>query len=154
MTIKNKSEVIIEIERLQGSHGLPLPSYQTPGSSGLDLLAAVADEVEINPQERMLIPTGIKIGIPYGFEGQVRPRSGLAIKYGITVLNTPGTIDSDYRGEVKIILFNTGKEKFKIKRGDRIAQLVIVPVIKAELKEVSQVSETDRNAGGFGSTGV
>ncbi|HDS09475.1 MAG TPA: dUTP diphosphatase [Firmicutes bacterium] len=154
MVIKNRQELVLEIEVLPGGSGLPLPAYQTPGSSGMDLFAAVTGSVELGPQARALIPTGIKIKIPAGYEGQVRPRSGLAIKNGISVLNTPGTIDSDYRGEVKIILFNAGKENFIVKRGDRIAQLVIVPVFKACLKTVDKITETDRNSGGFGSTGV
>ena len=138
---------------------LPLPRYQTEGSAGLDLCADLAEgvgSVVLGSLERAAIPTGLALEIPRGFEGQIRPRSGLALKHGITCLNTPGTIDSDYRGEVQVILANLGKEPFTIKRGDRIAQLVIASVIQAELVEVAEgeaLEETKRGAGGFGSTG-
>lgn len=133
--------------------GLPLPSYQTAGSSGFDLLAACEDEVILNPGERNLIPTGISFSLPHGYEVQIRPRSGLAIKHGVTLLNTPGTIDSDYRGEIKIIMINLGHEPFAIKRGMRIAQAVIAEVIKAKLVVADNLDATHRGSGGFGHTG-
>lgn len=143
----------LKVKRL--SHCYDLPLYATSGSSGLDLYAAVKDFVIIYPLQRFIIPTGIVVEIPEGYEGQIRPRSGLAVKHGITVLNTPGTIDSDYRGEVKVVLINLGKEKFVVKRGDRIAQLVITPVVKVELEEVEDIDfNTERSDGGFGSTGI
>jgi len=119
----------------------------------MDLLAAVKEPVILKPMERALIPTGIAIEIPPGYEAQIRPRSGLAIRHGITLLNTPGTIDADYRGEIKVIVINLGSEDFVIKRGDRIAQMVICPVVKVELQEVEELSSTERSDGGFGSTG-
>lgn len=119
----------------------------------MDLLAAVEEPVILKPMERALIPTGIAIEIPPGYEAQIRPRSGLAIRHGITLLNTPGTIDADYRGEIKVIVINLGSEDFVIKRGDRIAQMVICPVVKVELQEVEELSSTERSDGGFGSTG-
>jgi len=131
----------------------PLPAYQTKDSSGLDLHAAIGVPVHIQPGEIKLIPTGIMLAIPSGYEGQIRPRSGLALKYGITVLNTPGTIDADYRGEVNIILINMGKKTFRIDSGDRIAQLVFNRVIKAEFVLAKELDETPRNEGGFGHTG-
>lgn len=134
--------------------GLPLPEYATPGSAGMDLLAAVEADVVLEPGERRLISTGLKLAIPPGYEGQVRPRSGLAARHGITMLNTPGTIDSDYRGVVQVIVINLGSEEFRIRRGDRIAQLVIAPVARAELVEAAALAETVRNEGGFGHTGV
>ncbi len=144
----------VKVKRLPHAKDIDLPSYATPGSSGLDLRAAVEDKVVLEPGERALIPTGIILEIPEGYEGQVRPRSGLAINKGVTVLNSPGTIDSDYRGEIKVILINLGKEKVEIGRGDRIAQLVISPVVKADIEEVEDLSETLRGSGGFGSTGI
>ncbi|MBI5476040.1 MAG: dUTP diphosphatase [Ignavibacteriales bacterium] len=144
----------IRITRLQPTNNdIPLPSYATLGASGMDVYAAVDSEIQLKKGETLLIPTGFYIEVPSGFEAQIRPRSGLAIKYGISVLNTPGTIDSDYRGEVKVILTNFGKEDFIIHRGDRIAQMVIVPVAQAEWDEVSSLTETKRGAGGFGHTG-
>ena len=137
-----------------GAVEVELPSYQTDGSAGMDLRAAVPSPVRIEPGGRALIPTGLAIAIPGGFEGQVRPRSGLAHKHGITVLNTPGTIDSDYRGEVKVVLVNLGSEVFEVQRGDRIAQLLISPVARAALVVVDELDETVRGAGGYGSTGV
>jgi len=144
----------VKVKRLPHAEDIDLPSYATPGSVGLDLCAAVEDGVVLEPGERALIPTGLIIEIPEGYEGQIRPRSGLALKKGITVLNSPGTIDSDYRGEVKVILINLGKEKVEIKRGERIAQLVIAPVVRVDLEETPDISETLRGGGGFGSTGV
>jgi dUTP pyrophosphatase len=145
----------IPIRRLPHAEGLPLPAYETGGAAGMDLRAAVADDAPLvlKPGARDMVPTGLAFAVPAGFEAQVRPRSGLAAKAGITCLNTPGTIDSDYRGEVKVILINLGPEDFTIRRGDRIAQLVIAPVAKATWQEVADLDETSRGAGGFGSTG-
>ncbi|MFO0596520.1 MAG: dUTP diphosphatase [Myxococcaceae bacterium] len=131
----------------------PLPKYQTAQSAGLDLSAELPEDVWLDPGERRLIPTGWAIELPPGYEGQVRPRSGLALKQGLTCLNSPGTIDADYRGEVGVILINHSKEAVVVKSGDRIAQLVIAPVVQANLIEVDQLSDSDRGAGGFGSTG-
>tara|TARA_Y100000741_G_scaffold119974_1_gene90095 strand:- start:33 stop:470 length:438 start_codon:yes stop_codon:yes gene_type:complete len=130
-----------------------LPKYKTDGSSGMDLMAFIENSINIKPQQSVLIPTGISIAIPEDTEVQIRPRSGLAAKSSITVLNTPGTIDSDYRGEIKIILFNHGKENFVINNYDRIAQMILMPVIKAEFEEVKDLPKTLRGSGGFGSTG-
>ena len=145
----------IPIRRLPHSEGLPLPAYETGGAAGMDLRAAVAEDAPmvLKPGARDMVPTGLAFAVPAGFEAQVRPRSGLAAKAGITCLNTPGTIDSDYRGEVKVILINLGPEDFTIRRGDRIAQLVIAPVAQAEWQEVADLDDTSRGAGGFGSTG-
>lgn len=131
----------------------PLPSYETLGSSGMDLRANLEDAVNLQPLQRALIPTGLFIELPFGYEAQVRPRSGLAIKHGITCLNSPGTIDSDYRGELKIILINLSDEVFTIQHGERIAQMIIQPVIKAELQAVKVLNESKRGEGGFGHTG-
>ena len=131
-----------------------LPKYKTDGSSGMDLMAFLSKPISIMPQKSELIPTGISIAIPDNTEVQIRPRSGLAVKNDISVLNSPGTIDSDYRGEIKVILFNHGKKMFKIENGLRIAQMVICPIIKAQIKVVDSLSETSRGEGGFGSTGV
>ena len=133
---------------------VPLPAYQTRGSAGLDLCAALAAPVTLAPGQHRLFPTGLCFEIPEGFEGQVRPRSGLALRHGITVLNAPGTIDSDYRGELGVVLVNHGPTPVEIKPLDRIAQLVVAPVVKVELEVVPSLSETDRAAGGYGSTGV
>jgi dUTP pyrophosphatase len=131
-----------------------LPTYQTEGSAGMDLPAAIAEDVVIAPGKRALVPTGWSIAIPLGFEAQVRPRSGLALRHGVTVLNTPGTIDSDYRGELKVVLANFGDDDFVVRRGDRIAQLVIAPVAKAVLAVVHSLDATGRGEGGYGSTGT
>ena len=141
--------------RLPHAEGLPLPAYESAGAAGMDLRAAVPDDrpLLILPGKRALVPTGLILEIPEGMEGQVRPRSGLAFKHGLTVLNTPGTIDSDYRGEVKVILANLGSEAFEVRRGERIAQLVPAPVLGADFREVEALGETGRGAGGFGSTG-
>jgi dUTP pyrophosphatase len=144
----------IPIQILEHAADLPLPSYATPGSAGMDLRAAVTAPLLIKPGERILIPTGIAIAVPQGYEAQVRPRSGLAIKHGITMLNSPGTIDSDYRGEIKVIAINHGTEYFSIERGERVAQLVIAPVARAEWQKVDSLEETMRGAGGFGHSGV
>jgi len=133
--------------------GLPLPAYQTAGAAGMDLLAAVEAPVTLAPGARALVPTGLALALPEGHEGQVRPRSGLAARHGVTVLNAPGTVDADYRGEVKVILVNHGDEPFVVSRGDRIAQLVVAAVTRAEPVLVADLDETDRGAGGFGSTG-
>ncbi len=130
-----------------------IPKYKTNGSSGLDLMALIEDPIKIKAQESALIPTGISIAIPQDTEIQIRPRSGLAAKSSISVLNTPGTIDSDYRGEIKIILFNHGKKEFTVNNNDRIAQMVLMPILKIEFKEVDELPETLRGSGGFGSTG-
>ncbi|MDO8681970.1 MAG: dUTP diphosphatase [Armatimonadota bacterium] len=146
--------VDILIERLPEAQDLPLPSYATEGSSGLDLLAAVETDLTIKPGERKLTPTGIRVAIPPGYEAQIRPRSGLALKHGISMVNTPGTIDSDYRGPVQIIVINLGSEPYTIKRGDRIAQMVICPVVKARIVERNDLPDTIRGDGGFGHTGL
>jgi dUTP pyrophosphatase len=147
---------LIAVQYLEHYRDLPKPAYETPGAAGMDLRAAVAEDlpVAIKPRERVMIPTGMAIALPDGFEAQVRPRSGLAWKQGLTVLNSPGTIDADYRGEVKVILVNLGKDPVVIRRGDRIAQLVIAPVVQAELMTATVLPGTSRGAGGFGSTGV
>ena len=134
--------------------GLPLPSYETAESAGMDLRAAVTDPEILEPGERRAIPTGIRIALPPGTEAQVRPRSGLAIKWGISMVNAPGTIDADYRGEIRVLLINHGTEPFRIERGDRIAQLVIAPVLRIEWSTVDELPESDRGEGGFGHTGV
>lgn len=145
----------LRIRRLPHAHDLPLPAYETVGAAGLDLRAALPDgPLRLEPGERLLIPTGLVLELPVGTEGQVRPRSGLALRHGVTLLNTPGTIDADYRGEVKVILINHGEEALTIAHGDRIAQLVVATVLQAEIVEVEELSETTRGAGGFGSTGV
>src|SRR4051812_25773065 len=145
----------IPVKRLPHSEGLPLPAYESPGAAGMDLRAGVAEDepMVIRPGARAMVPTGLAFAVPPGFEAQVRPRSGLAAKAGVTCLNTPGTIDSDYRGEVKVILVNLGSEDFTIRRGDRIAQLVIAPVTQGQWLETSELDETSRGGGGFGSTG-
>jgi dUTP pyrophosphatase len=146
--------VAVDIVRLPHAKDLPLPAYATPGAAGLDLLAAVAGPVDLAPGEVRLVPTGISIALPPGFEAQVRPRSGLALKHGLTLLNSPGTIDADYRGEVGAILVNHGKVPFRVERGMRIAQLVVARVAQAQLRERDVLDATARAAGGFGSTGV
>jgi len=143
----------VAILRLPHGHDLPLPSYATAESAGMDLIAAVADAIALEPGERTLVPTGIAIALPQGFEAQVRPRSGLALKFGVTTLNTPGTIDADYRGEIGVILINHGQERVTIKRGDRIAQLVVAPVTRVAWDPRDSLDGTARGAGGFGSSG-
>jgi dUTP pyrophosphatase len=149
------SAVKVEILQLPHGAGLTLPAYQTAHAAGLDLLAAVPEgaPVVLEPARSMMVPTGLSIALPEGFEAQVRPRSGLAAKHGVTVLNAPGTIDADYRGEVAVLLVNHGSAPFTIRRGERIAQMVIAPVSRAVLVPVSALSSTERGAGGFGSTG-
>lgn len=143
--------VAVEVKRLPHGAGLPLPAYATTGAAGMDVVSA--EDVVIAPGARHAVATGLAVAIPAGYEIQVRPRSGLALKHGITVPNTPGTIDSDYRGELKVILINLGTEPFTIQRGDRVAQLVLAPVVQAAWDEVAELDATERGAGGFGSTG-
>jgi dUTP pyrophosphatase len=143
----------VPLQRLPHGAGLPLPIYATEHAAGLDLLAAVSEAVELLPGARRLVPTGISIALPAGYEAQIRPRSGLALKHGVTLLNSPGTIDADYRGEVGVILINHGEALFRVERGDRIAQLVIAPVARLAWRESDVLPESARGAGGFGSTG-
>jgi dUTP pyrophosphatase len=145
---------LIDVVRLPHGEGLPLPAYATDGAAGMDLLAAVATPLVIPPGGRALVPTGLRIALPHGFELQVRPRSGLALKNGITLPNSPGTIDEDYRGELGVIVLNAGTEPFTVERGMRIAQAVIAPVVRAAWREVDALPETARGTGGFGSTGT
>jgi dUTP pyrophosphatase len=146
----------VQVLRLPHGHDLPLPAYQSAHAAGLDLHAAVPDgaPVVIAPGDRATIPTGIAIALPAGTEGQVRPRSGLAARFGVTVLNAPGTVDADYRGEILVILVNHGREPFLVERGMRIAQLVITPTVRAKISVVARLDETTRGLGGFGSTGI
>lgn len=144
----------VAFKKLSHAQDLPLPSYESAYAAGMDIRAAVDKPVELAPNERKLIPTGLQMALPQGYEAQIRPRSGLAYRNGITMLNTPGTIDADYRGEVKVLAVNLGDEPFLIAHGDRIAQMVIAPVTQAEIREVENLSETERADGGFGSTGV
>ncbi len=144
----------VKIRRVRENSDLPLPRYQTPGSAGADLLADIQGEWVLQPLERRLIPTGLAIELPRGFEGQIRPRSGLALKSGVTCLNTPGTVDADYRGEVQVLLINLSHEPVRISRGDRIAQLIVAPVSRASFIEVETLTESTRGDGGFGSTGI
>jgi dUTP pyrophosphatase len=144
----------IHIKRLKKDHPVSLPQYMTEGSSGMDLFASLADEVTLVPGDRKLIPSGISVAIPEGFEGQIRPRSGLAVQKGIGIVNGPGTIDADYRGEIAVLLINFGKEPFTIRNGDRIAQMVISPVTRVTLEEVEDLPPTLRQGGGFGHTGI
>jgi dUTP pyrophosphatase len=146
--------VRVQIKRLR--HDLPVsfPRYMTEGSSGMDVFACLGEEVTLGPGERGLFPTGISLAVPEGFEAQVRPRSGLAIKHGIALVNAPGTIDADYRGEVSVLLINLGREPFTVRNGDRIAQIVVSPVFRAVLEEVDELPETGRQGGGFGHTGI
>ena len=147
--------VDVQIRRLAHGQGLPLPAYQTEGAAGMDLYAAIADDalVTLQPGARAMVPTGFAMALPVGYEAQVRPRSGLAAKHGVTCLNSPGTIDHDYRGEVQVILINHGPDPFHIRRGERIAQMLIAPVTRAAWVEVDDLDATERGAGGFGSTG-
>ena len=147
-------EIKVEIAHIAGSEDMSLPKYMTEHASGMDLAAAVREDTVLKSDEIKLVPTGIQISIPPGYEGQVRPRSGLALKHGISIVNSPGTIDADYRGEVGVILVNLGKKDFLIRRGDRIAQLVINKVSRADLVYVDKLPKTSRNAGGFGHTGL
>ena len=143
----------LKIQRVRDNSDLPLPAYQSEAAAGFDLRADIHEEVLLSPGERAVVPTGVAMEIPVGFEGQVRARSGWALKKGVALVNAPGTIDSDYRGEVGVILINLGQDDLKIQRGDRIAQLVISPIIQPVIQEVSDLSATERGQGGFGSTG-
>ena len=147
------ADLVVPVTVLAHGKGLDLPSYATPGAAGCDLRAAVSESLTILPGGRTLVPTGIAVAIPCGYEGQVRMRSGLALKHGLSLLNGPGTVDSDYRGEIGLILANLGAEPVTIARGDRIAQLVLAPVTRARLETVEELPATERDAGGFGSTG-
>lgn len=152
--MKGMEQIKVLFEKLDHAKDLPLPEYETIGSAGMDLRAANLEPVTIAPGKRALIPTGLRMALPEGYEAQIRPRSGLAYKHGITMLNTPGTIDSDYRGEVKVLAVNHGEESFDIHYGERIAQMVIAPVQQVNIIEVDKLPETVRGAGGFGSTGL
>jgi dUTP pyrophosphatase len=146
--------VVVKTKRLPHGRDLPLPAYQTASAAGLDLLAAIPDgtALVIEPGARELVPTGLVIELPEGFEAQVRPRSGLALKHGVTVLNAPGTVDADYRGEIGVVLINHGANPFEIRRGDRVAQMIVAPTTRVELLETDEVSDTARGSGGYGST--
>lgn len=144
----------VRLARVPGAEDLPLPEPATPGSAGVDLAAAVAEDLVVPPGGRTSVPTGLRIAVPAGFEAQIRPRSGLALRDGIVLPNAPGTIDSDYRGEVRVILWNAGETPFTVRRGDRIAQLVVAPVAAVAFEEVATLDETERGEGGFGHTGV
>ncbi len=146
--------VSVPVTILAHGEGLPLPDYASQGAAGLDLHAAIDDDLTLAPGARALVPTGLTLALPAGFEGQVRPRSGLAVKHGVTVLNAPGTVDADYRGEVMVALINLGDGPFIVERGMRIAQLVVAPVTRAALRQVTDLDETARGGGGFGSTGL
>jgi dUTP pyrophosphatase len=146
--------VTVTVKRLPHGADLPLPQYATAGSAGLDLLAAITDPMTLAPSERALVPTGLAIALPHGYEAQVRPRSGLALKNGVTVLNSPGTVDADYRGEIGVILANCGAEPFVVTRGMRVAQMVVAPVTQIEWAEAEELSDTARGTGGYGSTGT
>ena len=149
-------EVRVRVERLAGNEDLPLPDYASDGAAGLDLRAAVREPLSLAPGARARVPTGLRLALPPGTEGQIRPRSGLAFRHGVTLPNSPGTIDSDYRGELQVLLWNAGDEPFAIERGDRIAQLVVAPVLRARLELLEpgeEIEATERGSGGFGSTG-
>jgi dUTP pyrophosphatase len=146
--------VVVAVQRLRAAADpLPLPAYQTAGAAGMDLLADVVEPVWLRPGQRVLIPTGLAIEIPPGYEGQVRPRSGLALRHGVALVNSPGTVDADYRGEVQVLLINLGTDDYCVRRGDRIAQLVISPVARASWREVAELTPSGRAGGGFGHTG-
>lgn len=147
-------KLTVKIKRLEDSDDMPLPSYGSEGSSGMDIRASVKEPVVLKPGEIRLIPTGLTVSIPRGYEGQIRPRSGLALKYGIGIVNSPGTIDSDYRGEIHIIVINWGEQPFTIRRGDRIAQMVMAKVFRADIIEVDELDYTQRGVGGFGHSGI
>ncbi len=142
----------IQIKKLYDT--VLIPKYETSGSSGIDIAAHIEKNIIINPGDKALVPTGFSVAIPNGYEIQIRPRSGLAVKKSITVLNTPGTIDADYRGEIKVILINLGKDRFVVQHGERVAQMVVCPIVQVHLEEVKELSETVRGSGGFGSTGT
>ena len=149
----NRSTLRVPIARVEGAEDIPIPRYATPGSSGVDLHAAIGDEEKLEPGRQIRIPTGIRLALPEGMEAQVRPRSGLAFRHGIMLPNAPGTIDSDYRGEIQVLLWNTGSKTFNIRRGDRVAQLVVAPVVRVEFEESDQLESSQRGRGGFGHTG-
>jgi dUTP pyrophosphatase len=148
------TEVKVRLQQLPHGKHLPLPEYATSHSAGMDLMAALADKIVLGPMERQLIPTGIAIALPENFEAQIRPRSGLAFKHGIALVNAPGTIDADYRGEIKILLINLGEEPFVVTRGMRIAQMVVAPVSRVSWQPADTLEDTERSIGGFGSTGL
>ncbi len=152
--ISPSADLSVQVQRLPHAQGLPLPSYATAGAAGMDLLAAVAEPVVLLPGARVLVPTGLRIALPRGYELQVRPRSGLALKHGIILPNSPGTVDEDYRGELGVIVLNAGQAPFTIERGMRIAQAVVAPVTRVAWAECDELDETQRGAGGFGSTGT
>lgn len=156
MTQEDGAAIVVKVKRLAHAEGLPLPHVQSAGAAGLDLSAAIGHNtyVELGSLERTLVPTGLVLQLPPGYEGQVRPRSGLAARHGVTVLNSPGTVDADYRGEVMVILVNLGREPFRIERGMRIAQLVVAPVARVRIEAAAWLDETERSADGFGSTGI
>ncbi|HEY3398821.1 MAG TPA: dUTP diphosphatase [Armatimonadota bacterium] len=151
MSEVSRPQILVQV--LPEAAGLPLPEYATAEAAGMDLRAAIAEPVTLEPGARALITTGLRLQIPPGFEVQVRPRSGLAIRHGVSLVNTPGTVDSDYRGVVQVIVINLGQEPFTITRGERIAQMVVAPVVQAQLQVVAELEDTERGAGGFGSTG-
>ena len=148
------NRIVVKVKRLDNNPDLPLPSYHSDGSSGLDLCAAVEGELTLQAGEIQLVPTGLSISLPRGYEAQIRPRSGLALRHGLGLVNSPGTIDADYRGEIGVILINWGKEPFTIRRGDRIAQMVIGTVLRAQVEEVDEIDPTTRGEGGFGHSGL
>ena len=147
-------KILIKVKRLDASTDLPLPCYESEGSSGMDIRASVTAPVRLDPGEIRLIPTGLAVSVPHGYEAQIRPRSGLALKHGIGMVNSPGTIDSDYRGEIGIIVINWGRKSFTIRRGDRVAQMIITRVCQADIMEVALLDSTERGEGGFGHSGV
>jgi dUTP pyrophosphatase len=148
-------QVVVAVKRVRsGPDPLPLPRYMTPGAAGMDLLADIVAPVELTPRAWSLIPTGIAVELPEGFEAQVRPRSGLAFRHGVTLLNSPGTIDSDYRGEIQVLMTNLSEQPYTIRRGDRIAQMIVAPIVRADLREVDALTDSRRGPGGFGHTGV
>lgn len=154
MSGPSRAAPLLSVKRLPSARDLPLPAYATECAAGLDLRAAVQRELVLAPGERRLVPTGLEIALPPGHEGQVRPRSGLAVRRGLTLLNTPGTVDEDYRGELRVLLVNLGEEPVRIERGERIAQLVVSPVSRVEVREEAELPVTERGAGGFGHTGT
>lgn len=147
--------MVIAVKRVRsGEDDLPLPCYQTADAAGMDLMADMVEPIRLRPGERALVPTGIAVEIPPGFEAQIRPRSGLALRHGVTLLNSPGTIDADYRGEVQVLLVNLGAADFEVRRGDRIAQMIVAPVTRVTLRQVDELGATGRGPGGFGHTGA
>lgn len=147
-------KITVKVMRAEGAGDLPLPAYMTAGSAGMDIYAAVTEPTVLNPGEIKFIPTGLHIALPDGYEAQIRPRSGLALKHGISMVNTPGTIDADYRGEIGLIMINFGQAPFTVNRGDRVAQMIINQIVQVRLEPAASLEETDRSAGGFGSTGT